>query len=1712
MRFHNKAKFASFFLIFAAVSSFAANGHLYIDDGSGIKSWTVTNNLAESGYPAIAGEGYEFDDVSSTLKLSGFHGKSIEADFELNISVAGTANTITPDNDARFAIKTGNTTNGVCQSLNISGSGSANSALRISAASTSSFTALQVSRVDVTCHAEITDINLKIENESSSYSSAFSGYYIGTNGDANLDISFTRTSGTAAWEIIKGVLYQESTGNLNITVNNSIFSDEALQILYAKKGTVNIDVENGKISNDRSRYYIQTTDELQKATFKGILASRLTLGSNYTITSPEVPYYFASYTPLNLSYAMLSFATDAPITNFVIEKPATTIPLSLTDHPKFDIPAGNFGDEIASISIKDGRRGGTSPYTYTADNLPKGLSISNGIISGKFEEAGPAGEATITVTDAKGNSASIVIAYGAVAAPPKYIEIGETETTKFNTLEDQEKTYWSYKAETKTLTLKDGFTGKFISSPESELVIVVKGTVTLNPDADSAIAIRTGKNQNEYHPLDIIGDGASASTLIIEGTVNREFYAMQTGSYMDKAYISINNLTLNVNLQNGEGRSNKVNAAETQGFFIEGDAVANIILTKVGTNRNRWFGVNAASLNHQSTGNLNIKINNSQSDDYPAMGLKFEGTGEANIDIANGYAVSGWYGMTIGKNAGKITLAGMIGKTFTIPGGYNILSDTPPFYWKSSIMTSLVDDTPITYLVIGKPNTAMELTFTDSDNLDIPGGNVGVSIAEVYTYGSVNGGTRPYTFSATNLPAGFSINATTGTISGKATATFTEEGDITVTVTDASGNSKSIDIHHGEFGIRPALESIAFQSEEYIVEKGSTIEIGVDFIPSLATGSVTYSTSPSTNIGTFNGNSFQASLYTDAGKYALIATSNPGNFKASADLYIKEGKPHAKFEFGKLYQLERDRNYRIIYSEDGSEKTVEFSTSESQSFEIPYYMGNQTIQLILLNSESKCNSDPEEIEIGAVARKYDLVLKVNDETMGSVTGGGRYTEGYNVRIDAHPNEHYHFVNWDIGGTAAWTTVTITGDMEVTANFAIDQFTVTFVDHFDQAIEAPQTINYGGSATAPAAPLFEGHKFSGWDNEFTNVTDNIVVKALYDVETYDVELKLDGGTPSFNLESYTFGVGATLPGMSKTGYDFLGWYDNENGTGTNVVAISKTDVGNKTFYAIFSLKKFDISLSAIPENSGILSIDGEEISTKQVGYGTDVIIKAVPNAGKRFIKWSDGNVNEERSINVTEPITLSAEFEDIIYTITFKDYDDTELECSATYKYKEKPTCREPSRSSTDAIDYAFDGWSPSIALVTENATYTATYKETPRKYIITFIQDDGSKIEELSFAYGEDPAPTTIPVKASTEQYSYPFDKWEPSLETVTGNKTYTAIFIETVNKYTITFVDEAGETIHEEEFPYGETPACSATLPSKEGDAEYSYEVSWTPELAPVTENTTYTLNFKPIKNKYDVVVSVNNKAMGSVAGAGNYEYGSTVTLTANASDYYHFTNWIDDAKAAATRNIVVSGNMEYKANFAANVYKVELNANGGTIEKALTEYTYGKGATLPKATKKGFTFSGWFADSKFSGSAAKEIGANDNGDKKFYAKWTEEKAITSSSSSKAVSSSSATKTSSSSNTKPTSSSSSVKPASSSSAKPTAIAAAPIPSYNVHVSGFNVQVSGAHIGSSIALMDMQGRMIFHDRVKSANFAIKIPRAGNFILRIGNQVKQVNVK
>ena len=77
------------------------------------------------------------------------------------------------------------------------------------------------------------------------------------------------------------------------------------------------------------------------------------------------------------------------------------------------------------------------------------------------------------------------------------------------------------------------------------------------------------------------------------------------------------------------------------------------------------------------------------------------------------------------------------------------------------------------------------------------------------------------------------------------------------------------------------------------------------------------------------------------------------------------------------------------------------------------------------------------------ADTYALTATTNDNTMGSVSGGGEYTYGATATLYATPNSGYHFVQWQDGNTDNPRTVTVTANATYTATFEANAPDVTY---------------------------------------------------------------------------------------------------------------------------------------------------------------------------------------------------------------------------------------------------------------------------------------------------------------------------------------------------------------------------------------------------------------------------------------------------------------------------------------------------------------------------------------------------------------------------------------------------------------------------------------------------------------------------------------------
>ena len=321
--------------------------------------------------------------------------------------------------------------------------------------------------------------------------------------------------------------------------------------------------------------------------------------------------------------------------------------------------------------------------------------------------------------------------------------------------------------------------------------------------------------------------------------------------------------------------------------------------------------------------------------------------------------------------------------------------------------------------------------------------------------------------------------------------------------------------------------------------------------------------------------------------------------------------------------------------------------------------------------------------------------------------------------------------------------------------------------------------------------------------------------------------------------------------------------------------------------------------------------------------------------------------------------------------------------------------------------YDFTGWTTAAdgsgtsyadkANITLTADTTLYAQWELQKFTVTWKNEDGTVLETSEVEYGTVPKYTgETPTKEGDAQYTYTFAGWDSEVAAVTEDVTYTATFDQTVNTYTVTWVDENGTELEKDEnVPYGETPAYNGEQPTKAGDAQYTYTFTgWEPTVSAVTENATYTATFTNTTRTY--TVTWKNWDGTELEKDENVPYGTMPsfdgtepTKAADAQYRYTFKGW-DSAIAEVT------GDVTYTAQYSATervFYTITFNANGGEGNMEAQRFEVGFDTTLNANTftRENYKFIGWNTAADGSGATYVDKATNPEltGDMTLYAQW---------------------------------------------------------------------------------------------------------------------------
>ncbi|MCQ2282831.1 MAG: leucine-rich repeat protein, partial [Bacteroidales bacterium] len=265
---------------------------------------------------------------------------------------------------------------------------------------------------------------------------------------------------------------------------------------------------------------------------------------------------------------------------------------------------------------------------------------------------------------------------------------------------------------------------------------------------------------------------------------------------------------------------------------------------------------------------------------------------------------------------------------------------------------------------------------------------------------------------------------------------------------------------------------------------------------------------------------------------------------------------------------------------------------------------------------------------GEAPAQYLLSLSSNQPNAGDVIGQGLYSANTSVTIYARPFGINEFIDWSDGSTENPRTITITGNMTLSANFRFNE------------------------------PTFNIYASSN-NNSLGSVTGSGI---------------------------YSWGDTATLVATPTSGNIFTGWNDgNQNATRTIVVEASGAYVANFSTGETPTLPTFTLTVLSGNANQGSVAGSGA------YHEGDNISISAIPNNGFVFLRWNDNSTQNPRTISVSGNETYTAYFEavPVYYTLTVLSNNNNmgTVTGSNTYMSGSNATI-----TATANNGYHFDGW------------------------------------------------------------------------------------------------------------------------------------------------------------------------------------------------------------------------------------------------------------------------------------------------------------------------------------------------------------------------------------------------------------------------------------
>lgn len=378
--------------------------------------------------------------------------------------------------------------------------------------------------------------------------------------------------------------------------------------------------------------------------------------------------------------------------------------------------------------------------------------------------------------------------------------------------------------------------------------------------------------------------------------------------------------------------------------------------------------------------------------------------------------------------------------------------------------------------------------------------------------------------------------------------------------------------------------------------------------------------------------------------------------------------------------------------------------------------------------------------------------------------------------------YYTFNGWKISGDCnkSGTTVSVLpegtyGNAVATAEWNPIPYTITLNlngGRLPDGVNIPSTYSNATLITLPI-PSKTGYTFDGWkavvdsgyaDNgnfptgyvtKIENNFGNVTLTAYFTINKYTISFDTDGGSEIDDITQDYDTVVTKPDDPTKEGYNFIGWYEDEECTIPYSFVGARIPAEDITLYAKWEIKKFNVSF----ETNG-----GSSVDPQIVEYGNTATRPQNPaknsdaNGNYRFLGWfSDSGLTEtfDFSTPIKENTTVYAKwltYEDVppvLYNVSYKTSADSTA-TSLIGEYAEGEQVVLPNLNNDDVNHKVFAGFilegdtaeNPTVynagdvfTVGTEDVTFIVVWET--EKYSVTFDSDGGDEIEPQIVEYNQ---------------------------------------------------------------------------------------------------------------------------------------------------------------------------------------------------------------------------------------------------------------------------------------------------------------------------------------------------------------------------------------